>query len=71
MFTVPAKGNNNNNNNAPASAEGQACAQSIEGSIAAPATIKDSVWYNPMMFLQSVSNLLKDSPSCIVIYIHP
>lgn len=33
MFTVPARGNNNNNN-AAASAEGQACTQSIEGSIA-------------------------------------
>lgn len=32
IFTVPAGGNNNNN--AAASAEGQACTQSIEGSVA-------------------------------------
>lgn len=32
MFAVPARGNNNNA--AAASAEGQACTQSIEGSIA-------------------------------------
>lgn len=33
IFTVPARGNNNNAA-AAASAEGQACTQSIEGSIA-------------------------------------